>query len=225
LFTAFLRTRNIRHEENLVDQLLNSSEKRLARVLLILARFGKEGASESVIPKVNQETLAEMVGTTRSRVSFFMNRLRKLGFVNWAGGEEGPIASTQLTSQHRSPRLGLREQLTLPQVQSLSRFKAYGQPRPHMQQSGMLIHHCGDLGATVSLQATEIESRNAMVAEGTFECNTAIHQFGCVMSHFSIVVFSLSGLWASGVQPFSRLRKASVTSVTSLVSFCSVRFE
>jgi len=86
LFVAYLLARNIRYEEDLVDQLFNSSEKRLARVLLLLAHFGKEGVPEVVIPKVSQETLAEMVGTTRSRVSFFMNRFRKLGFVDYGGG-------------------------------------------------------------------------------------------------------------------------------------------
>jgi CRP/FNR family transcriptional regulator, cyclic AMP receptor protein len=91
LFVAYLLTRNIRYEEDLVDQLFNSSEKRLARVLLMLARFGKEGTPESVIPKLSQETLAEMVGTTRSRVSFFMNRFRKLGFIDYAGGAEGGL--------------------------------------------------------------------------------------------------------------------------------------
>ncbi len=86
LFVSHLLARNIRFEEDLVDQLFNSSEKRLARILLLLAHFGKEGAPETVIPKISQETLAEMVGTTRSRVSFFMNRFRKLGFVNYNGG-------------------------------------------------------------------------------------------------------------------------------------------
>jgi CRP/FNR family cyclic AMP-dependent transcriptional regulator len=85
LFVAYLLTRNIRYEEDLVDQLFNSSEKRLARLLLLLARFGKEGVPETVIPKISQETLAEMVGTTRSRVSFFMNRFRKLGFLDYDG--------------------------------------------------------------------------------------------------------------------------------------------
>jgi CRP-like cAMP-binding protein len=80
-----LLSRNIRIEEDLVDQLFNSSEKRLARVLLLLANFGKEGKPELVIPKVSQETLAEIVGTTRSRVSFFMNRFRKLGFIKYNG--------------------------------------------------------------------------------------------------------------------------------------------
>jgi CRP-like cAMP-binding protein len=79
LFVAYLLARNIRYEEDLVDQLFNSSEKRLARILLLLAHFGKEGTPEAVIPKMSQETLAEMIGTTRSRVSFFMNRFRKLG--------------------------------------------------------------------------------------------------------------------------------------------------
>jgi CRP/FNR family cyclic AMP-dependent transcriptional regulator len=88
LFTAYLLGRNIRYEEDLVDQLFNSSEKRLARMLLLLAHFGKDGKPETVIPKITQETLAEMVGTTRSRVSFFMNRFRKLGFIHYNGGLE-----------------------------------------------------------------------------------------------------------------------------------------
>jgi CRP-like cAMP-binding protein len=87
LFVAYLLARNIRYEEDLVDQLFNSSEKRLARILLLLAHFGKDGVPETVIPKISQETLAEMVGTTRSRVSFFMNRFRKLGFVDYGGSE------------------------------------------------------------------------------------------------------------------------------------------
>ena len=87
LFVAYLLARNIRYEEDLVDQLFNSSEKRLARMLLLLAHFGKEGMPQVVIPKISQETLAEMIGTTRSRVSFFMNRFRKLGFVDY--GESG----------------------------------------------------------------------------------------------------------------------------------------
>jgi len=85
VFTAYLLSRNIRMEEDLVDQLFNSSEKRLARILLLLANFGKEGRPEPVVPKISQETLAEMVGTTRSRISFFMNRFRKLGFVDYNG--------------------------------------------------------------------------------------------------------------------------------------------
>src|SRR5216684_3624496 len=86
LFVAYLLARNIRYEEDLVDQLFNSSEKRLARILLLLAHFGKDGIPETVVPKISQETLAEMVGTTRSRVSFFMNRFRKLGFIHYNGG-------------------------------------------------------------------------------------------------------------------------------------------
>jgi CRP/FNR family transcriptional regulator, cyclic AMP receptor protein len=85
MFVAYLLTRNIRYEEDLVDQLFNSSEKRLARILLLLAHFGKDGKPEVAIPKITQETLAEMVGTTRSRVSFFMNRFRKLGFIRYNG--------------------------------------------------------------------------------------------------------------------------------------------
>jgi CRP/FNR family transcriptional regulator, cyclic AMP receptor protein len=86
LFVAYLLARNIRYEEDLVDQLFNSSEKRLARILLLLARFGKEGIPETVVPKISQETLAEMIGTTRARVSFFMNRFRELGFIDYNGG-------------------------------------------------------------------------------------------------------------------------------------------
>src|ERR1700726_513932 len=85
LFIARLLARNSRVEEDLVDQLFNSSEKRLARVLLLLANFGKEGAPEPVIAKISQETLAEMIGTTRSRVSFFMNRFRKMGLIDYNG--------------------------------------------------------------------------------------------------------------------------------------------
>ncbi len=85
---AYILSRNIRIEEDLVDRLFNSSEKRLARVLLLLANFGKNGKTEHVIPKISQETLAEMVGTTRARVSFFMNKFRKLGFVKYDGGLE-----------------------------------------------------------------------------------------------------------------------------------------
>ena len=87
LFVAYLLARNIRYEEDLVDQLFNSSEKRLARLLLLLAHFGKEDVPASAVPKMSQETLAEMIGTTRSRVSFFMNRFRKLGFIDY--GSDG----------------------------------------------------------------------------------------------------------------------------------------
>ena len=85
-FIAFMLTRNIRIEEDLVDQLFNSSEKRLARTLLLLARYGQEDTPQKVLPKISQEMLAEMVGTTRSRVNFFMNKFRKLGFIEYNGG-------------------------------------------------------------------------------------------------------------------------------------------
>jgi CRP/FNR family transcriptional regulator, cyclic AMP receptor protein len=85
-FVSHMLSRNIRIEEDLVDQLFNSSEKRLARTLLLLARYGKENQPEKVIAKISQETLAEMVGTTRSRVNFFMNKFRKLGFIKYNGG-------------------------------------------------------------------------------------------------------------------------------------------
>ena len=89
LFLTYVLSRNMRLEEDLVDQLFNSSEKRLARVLLLLANFGKEGKPEQVIPKISQETLAEMIGTTRARVSFFMNKFRKLGLIDYNGGLQG----------------------------------------------------------------------------------------------------------------------------------------
>jgi CRP/FNR family transcriptional regulator, cyclic AMP receptor protein len=96
MFVAYLLARNIRYEEDLVDQLFNSSEKRLARILLLLAHFGKEGVPQTVIPKMSQETLAEMIGTTRSRVSFFMNRFRKLGFIDYHAGDELQVHSSLL---------------------------------------------------------------------------------------------------------------------------------
>src|SRR6202453_2816733 len=85
LFMAYLLTRNSRVEEDLIDQLFNSSERRLARLLLLLANFGKEGSPQSISPNVSQETLAEMIGTTRSRVSHFMNKFRKLGLISYNG--------------------------------------------------------------------------------------------------------------------------------------------
>jgi CRP-like cAMP-binding protein len=85
-FISHMLARNIRIEEDLVDQLFNSSEKRLARTLLLLAQYGKEGVTHHELPRLSQETLAEMVGTTRSRVNFFMNKFRKLGFIEYNGG-------------------------------------------------------------------------------------------------------------------------------------------
>jgi CRP/FNR family cyclic AMP-dependent transcriptional regulator len=85
MFVAYLLKRNGRIEEDLIDQLFNSSEKRLARLLLLLANFGKEGSPQPIVPNISQETLAEMIGTTRSRVSFFMNKFRKLGLINYNG--------------------------------------------------------------------------------------------------------------------------------------------
>jgi CRP-like cAMP-binding protein len=96
MFVAYLLSRNIRYEEDLVDQLFNSSEKRLARILLLLARFGKDGKPETVTPKISQEMLAEMIGTTRSRVSFFMNRFRKLGLIDYHGGDDLQVHSSLL---------------------------------------------------------------------------------------------------------------------------------
>ena len=85
-FIAYMLSRNIRVEEDLIDQLFNSTEKRLARTLLLLARYGKNDEPQSIIPKVSQETLAEMIGTTRSRVNLFMNKFKKLGFIHYEGG-------------------------------------------------------------------------------------------------------------------------------------------
>jgi len=96
MFVAYLLTRNVRYEEDLVDQLFNSSEKRLARILLLLAHFGKDGKPEVAIPRISQETLADMVGTTRSRVNFFMNRFRKLGFIDYHAGDELQVHSSLL---------------------------------------------------------------------------------------------------------------------------------
>ena len=92
LFMAYLLTRNSRVEEDLIDQLFNSSEKRLARLLLLLAHFGKEGRPQPILVDISQETLAEMIGTTRSRVSYFMNKFRKLGFIDYNGNYDGGIA-------------------------------------------------------------------------------------------------------------------------------------
>jgi CRP-like cAMP-binding protein len=96
LFMAYLLSRNSRVEEDLIDQLFNSSEKRLARLLLLLANFGKDGATQPITAQVSQETLAEMIGTTRSRVSFFMNKFRKLGFITYNGKIE--VHSSLLTA-------------------------------------------------------------------------------------------------------------------------------
>jgi CRP-like cAMP-binding protein len=105
LFIAHLLARNSRVEEDLVDQLFNSSEKRLARILLLLANFGKEGRPEPIIAKISQETLAEMIGTTRSRVSFFMNKFRELGLIDYNGGIE--IHSSLLNVVlHDQPQIG-----------------------------------------------------------------------------------------------------------------------
>ena len=96
MFVAYLLTRNIRYEEDLVDQLFNSTEKRLARILLLLSHFGKEGVPETLVANISQETLAEMIGTTRSRVCFFMNRFRKLGFIDYHGSDALQVHSSLL---------------------------------------------------------------------------------------------------------------------------------
>jgi CRP/FNR family cyclic AMP-dependent transcriptional regulator len=104
LFLAYLLTRNSRIEEDLIDQLFNSSERRLARLLLLLANFGKEGSPQPISPNISQETLAEMIGTTRSRVSFFMNKFRKLGLINYNGKIE--VNNSLLSAVlHEKPQL------------------------------------------------------------------------------------------------------------------------
>jgi CRP/FNR family cyclic AMP-dependent transcriptional regulator len=107
MFMVHLLSRNSRVEEDLVDQLFNSSEKRLARVLLLMANFGKEGKPETVIAKISQETLAEIVGTTRSRVSLFMNKFRKLGFIEYNGSLEVHNSLLNVVL-HDNPRLRRR---------------------------------------------------------------------------------------------------------------------
>jgi CRP/FNR family cyclic AMP-dependent transcriptional regulator len=96
MFMQYLLTRNVRYQDDLIDQLFNSSEKRLARMLLLMAQFGKEGVSEKLIPRLNQETMAEMVGTTRSRVSFFLNRFRRHGYINYDKGDHLRVNSSLL---------------------------------------------------------------------------------------------------------------------------------
>jgi CRP/FNR family cyclic AMP-dependent transcriptional regulator len=104
LFMAYLLTRNSRIEEDLIDQLFNSSERRLARLLLLLANFGKEGSPQAISPNISQETLAEMIGTTRSRVSHFMNKFRKLGFISYNGHIE--VHNSLLSAVlHEKPQL------------------------------------------------------------------------------------------------------------------------
>jgi CRP/FNR family cyclic AMP-dependent transcriptional regulator len=105
MFVSHLLMRTIRVEEDLVDQLFNSSEKRLARTLLLLANFGKEGRPEPVLAKVSQETLAEMIGTTRSRVSFFMNKFRRLGFIKYNGHLEVHSSLLSVVLNDRPPRI------------------------------------------------------------------------------------------------------------------------
>ena len=113
---AHLLARNIRYEEVLTDQLFNSSERRLARILLLLAHFGEEGKPETVIPKLSQETLAEMVGTTRSRVNFFMNRFRKLGFIQYNGEIEVHRSLLKLFSTTRLTKERVRIRRVVPRL-------------------------------------------------------------------------------------------------------------
>ena len=104
-FITHMLARNIRIEEDLIDQLFNSSEKRLARALLLLARYGKQNKPERVVTKISQATLAEMIGTTRSRVNFFMNKFKKLGFIDYDGRGQQRSHHQQLAAERRPPRL------------------------------------------------------------------------------------------------------------------------
>jgi len=114
LFIAYLLTRNSRIEEDLVDQLFNSSEKRLARLLLLLANFGKEGRPEPIVGKFSQETLAEMIGTTRARVSFFMNKFRRLGFIDYNGKLEVHTSLLNMVL-HEKPEIKTRDEASGPE--------------------------------------------------------------------------------------------------------------
>ena len=132
LFVAFLLARSIRTQADLVDQLFNSSEKRLARILLLMAEFGKEGEPELLIPKISQETLAELIGTTRSRVSFFMNRFRKLGFITYNGRIQvrksllNVVLHDQLSRSNAisAPIMDAEEELALTKCSSEAKKKA-----------------------------------------------------------------------------------------------------
>lgn len=117
LFLKYLLKRNIRYQDDLIDQLFNSSEKRLARILLLMAHFGTEGVSEMSIPRLSQETLAEMVGTTRSRVSFFMNRFRRLGFINYGTGDNLFVHSSLLN-------IVLHDDIAVPSVEAVDPSRA-----------------------------------------------------------------------------------------------------
>jgi CRP/FNR family cyclic AMP-dependent transcriptional regulator len=107
-FLSYILSRNIRIEEDLIDQLFNSSEKRLARALLLLARYGKESPPHKILPKVSQETLAEMIGTTRPRVNFFMNKFKKLGFIRYNGGLQVHNSLLTVVLHDTPPRQGVR---------------------------------------------------------------------------------------------------------------------
>src|SRR5579864_463401 len=128
IFVKYLLKRNIRYQDDLVDQLFNSSEKRLARTLLLMAHFGKEGVSEMSIPRLSQETLAEMVGTTRSRVSFFMNRFRKLGFIHYDVGDNLHIHSSLLNVVLQDEETLAAERLTVHSKSGLELPARHGGP-------------------------------------------------------------------------------------------------
>ena len=157
MFVAYLLTRNIRYEEDLVDQLFNSSEKRLARILLLLAHFGKDGKPEVTIPKISQETLAEMVGTTRSRVNFFMNRFRKLGFVRYNGGLKSTV---HFSASYSTTSFSTRN----PQTLRTAPASAILQVQPNQLSD---LCSLDQTHRSVEAYAVSIGERRTVVAKGT----------------------------------------------------------
>jgi CRP/FNR family cyclic AMP-dependent transcriptional regulator len=146
-FIQYLLERNIRHQEDLVDQLFNCSEKRLARVLLLLADSGKKGVSGSVVPKLSQETLAEMVGATRSRVSFFLNRFRKLGLIRYSAGDDLRVHSSLLHVVLRddNPTGGLaNHNSTVGANRGLASLPSPGEPPEELYANRTLLGTCED---------------------------------------------------------------------------------
>jgi hypothetical protein len=130
LFLKFLLARSMRTQADLVDQLFNSSEKRLARILLLMAELGKPGERETFIPPITQETLAEMIGTTRSRVSFFMNRFRKLGFIDYDGRIQVHKSLLNVVLLDQLPEHNSEKPRVFPSAQSLPDQPILGSPRP-----------------------------------------------------------------------------------------------
>jgi CRP/FNR family cyclic AMP-dependent transcriptional regulator len=130
LFLSFLLARSMRTQADLVDQLFNSSERRLARILLLMAEFDKEGEPEMLIPPITQETLADMIGTTRSRVSFFMNRFRKLGFIEYNGRIRVHKSLLNVVLHDRLPAGNAAQPITVGAPETKKKRKAPRKPNP-----------------------------------------------------------------------------------------------